>query len=586
MENRNEKHNFKLSHILSLLAIVVLVICLVIVVFAKVGKDKSAQIAQSIENKDTEGLMEQLDEVHSYLETLESAVNESTLTLDTLCKDNENDPEVITMVDSLKEIQEKLNNTKSEVSTLREKVQSDGEYDISVMTENFLSVFEQVENLKKDMGDTLNSIAGLQGDNQKELISEVKRIENSITKSNSDSSNGIISQLKDTNKELLGRIDTMEKKLSDDMEKNRLQTAADLEQVFQYVASGKTDLASALATVGCNPFKDGEGPQILSFSEISYLISHSQDINGTYIAGDNEEHGLSGAVSDDLPIGVAAWVKGNYIVGSGKGVENAYNKGFNEGYQGGYNEGHGDGYIEGIQEIHNANIAYVYHVHTTSDQTVRPADYHSPEADGCFTVPVYKTVAYTVYNPGCSCSCGSVHWEGNGWGQNGMYECTDQWLVCDECGHRDHRGSSCGTGRGNRTEYRQEIDYYACGCNKTDYATAQEGASVESATIYFNGMPIDIPPVVESAGMTQTIRSQIREEIAVNTENQAPEETTESMENQTPEETAESTEDQALEGNAQNTENQSSKESEGNTENQAPEETTESMENQTSEENR
>lgn len=489
MIETNEKKNNKLTHLLSLLAIVALLICMTVVIFIRINKGNSVDIADSIENKDNEELITELEEVHTYLETLESAVNESTLTLETLkqTENPEDSEEVNKMIENLDTIYEKLNTTRGDISELKKQLESSNEYDSGVMIENFMSVYSRVNELKEQMNHTLNSIESLQGDNQRELISEVKRIENSINKNSENSFNGILGQMKASDSDIINRIDDAEKRLGAKIDQNKSDSDKNLEQVFGYVASGKKGIASALATIGSTQGIDAENNEakILSFSEIKEIISHSQDISGTYEKPGGETESLNGACENNLPYGYAAWVNGKYILGNGKDIEDSYQSGYQEGYTEGYGRGHGDGYIEGLQEIHNAQISYVYHEHTTSDGTVRAADYQSLEPDGCFTHPVYKTVEYTYYDQGCTCSCQEVHWseypdkapDGTGAGS--------RTLECDDCNHGDHRGGVCGSGAGQKTGYKQEIDYYVCGCNKTDYATDGENATIVSATINF-----------------------------------------------------------------------------------------------------
>ncbi|MCQ2081871.1 MAG: hypothetical protein MJZ11_09430 [Lachnospiraceae bacterium] len=520
MENNDNKRN-KLAHLVSLLSIVALLICMTVVIFIRINKGSGVDIAESIENMDNEELLTELEEVHTYLETLESAVTESTLTLNTLKKEEGNrdddSEEINSMIENLDSIHEKLNGTKSDITTLKKQLEESGEYDTSVMIDNFLSVYSRVNELKEQMSNTLSNMESLQGDNQKQLLSEVKRIESSLENQQGDTLRQLLSEVKrvetslgnmqgDNQKaivsevkqvadsmnksdaDILSKISDAEKRLSDKIDQNNRDYSQSFEQVFGSVASGKKNVASALATIGCSQGKDAETGEfkILSFEEISNLIAHSQDITGVYENQSGESVNVNGATEDNLPYGYAAWVNGRYVLGNGKNIDDAYQRGHSEGYSSGYSEGHGTGYLDGLNEIRNAQISYVYHEHKTSDGEVRAQNYQSPEPDGCFTNPVYKTVENTYYYEGCTCRCEGVHWspypdkaeDGTGAGT--------RYLICDNCNHGDHRGRTCGVGSGNRTEYRQEIDYYICGCNKTDYATEGENATIVYATIYFD----------------------------------------------------------------------------------------------------
>ena len=259
-----------------------------------------------------------------------------------------------------------------------------------------------------------------------------------------------------------------------------------LDLVFQSVADGKKKMASALATVGTKTGMDAQNkPIIMDFGILADKISHSQDISGTY-SKEGTEISLEGASNDNLPRGKAAWVGGNYVVGNGADIDNSYNNGRSEGYSTGYEDGYRQGYSEGLSQVYNAAVNYQYHSHTTSDGTVRSADYHSEVPDGCFCKPVYKTVEKTVESEGCKCTSDNVHWtvhSEDGCAVHGVPAgSVCEFLVCDECGHADHRGGVCGDGRGEpETTYEEVIDYYECGCGMTE-------STIIGATLDFSGV--------------------------------------------------------------------------------------------------
>ncbi len=110
------------------------------------------------------------------------------------------------------------------------------------------------------------------------------------------------------------------------------QTGADLDelkaymeeqfsQVFTSVSNGKASLASGLLTIGTDiaDYTENEDAGAAAFAEFTEAIKHSQDCNGT------------GAVPNNLPEGVTAWVDGQYITGTGEDNEQAYQNGFNDG---------------------------------------------------------------------------------------------------------------------------------------------------------------------------------------------------------------------------------------------------------------
>ena len=67
-----------------------------------------------------------------------------------------------------------------------------------------------------------------------------------------------------------------------------------------------------------------------SFSTLINAIVSSQKIKGTYTDTLGVEKDLLGATVNDLPLGKAAWVDGNYIIGNGSIISDTYSKGYND----------------------------------------------------------------------------------------------------------------------------------------------------------------------------------------------------------------------------------------------------------------
>lgn len=76
-------------------------------------------------------------------------------------------------------------------------------------------------------------------------------------------------------------------------------------------------------------------PNTLEYSQLMDGISNSQTVN-------------TGTSSNNLSLGMGAWINGKYIVGNGRDVNEAYAKGFSD----------------GASQNKNANIEYQYHEHT------------------------------------------------------------------------------------------------------------------------------------------------------------------------------------------------------------------------------
>ena len=416
-----EKHNKKstLAHLVSILAIAALFICLVIVIFIKAANKKKvdalseelnlAGIGQSENNDD---MLNRLNEVSSGLEDLESAMNESNTTLNTLVNSDNR-------------------TTEKETIRMSEKDKSDITGGMGNLNDKLTGMSDRFNLSMSEFGSVLEALRK-DGSNNKDVLTE--KMLNVITKV--DSLRGDYSDISDRIKELSDKVS----------------------EAFQSVANGKKSIASALATVGTRLGMDAENmPMILDFKKLSNAVRHSQDIAGAYEC-EGESVALTGASADNLPKGKACWVEGDYVVGNGKDIMDAYDNGHNTGYGEGYDYGYQEGYSAGLSEIENASIEYTCHRHT----------------DGCFTKPVYRTEERSYTSCGCTCdgSAGvswTVHCE-DGCEVHGVPKgSTCQYLVCNGCGHVDHRGHTCGEGAGRVVkDYVEVLDHYEVNCGMTE----------------------------------------------------------------------------------------------------------------------
>jgi|GEM_PF-4883246 len=473
LEKKKYKTN-NMAHLVSLAAIVALILCLGLVVCIRAvinrGNDNSdAELAKMLQNEDGEEMAGRLEEVQKNLETLESAVNDSTSTINTLYKtqDENKKTQLDEYLTQLKSIEERLTSLKSNVSTLMETVNSNEEYDTSVMIENFVKLYSDVDKLKENLDDVLNNILSESGENTEQILkvmdtmqnkfsSNMSSMEDKVTGNMNSMENKLTSNMNSMEDKVNGNMSSMENKLTtnmtsledklsgnittmesnfttnmttlktefnnnitktnDDINKSiedsrtSLETTiqnndtglrdyldafmatvagrfdkvdSDIDSVFQYVANGKRGLASSLATIGTPVDIDVESGQynIESFETLMDKIAHSQDISGTYEEGENSID-LSGALANNLTKGKAAWVCGQYVVGNGADVDEAYNQGY------------GKGYAEGLEKANSANVLYTLgHVHTggTTSSTARNGCYQSTYEYHTYTTTMHET---------------------------------------------------------------------------------------------------------------------------------------------------------------------------------------------------
>lgn len=428
LEKKKIKTN-NMAHLVSFIAIVALIMCLGLVLCIRAalrnGKSNEEELAMELMNEDSEGMAVRLEEVQKNLETLESAVNDSTSTINTLYKtqDEEKRAQLDESLGQLKSIEERLTTLKTNLNTLMKTVDSNEEYDSSVMIESFVKLYADVDKLKGNLDDVLKNMLEVTGENQEQLLkvmntmqdkfstnmtsmedklsNNISSMENKFTTNMTSMQTEVNNNITKTNDGLTKSIEETKNSLETTMQNNnsglreyldgsmaglsgRLDKIdEDINSVFQYVASGKRGLASSLATIGTPVDIDSESGNynIETFETLMNKIEHSQDISGTFGEGDGSLE-LSGASSANISRGHAGWVCGQYIVGTGEDVDEAYNQGY------------GQGYAEGLERANSANVLYTLgHVHTggTVSSNSRNGCYESRYEYYTYTSTMHET---------------------------------------------------------------------------------------------------------------------------------------------------------------------------------------------------
>lgn len=558
-KTRNKGNN--LAHLVSLAAIIALLIVLMIVLFIKTAVGRKAEetvasidFTEGLEGARREDVEVRLEEVQKYLKTLESAVNDSTTTLNTLY-DNRNEEEQAKLNESatkLTSIEERLSKVNIDVTELLKEISANEKTDIDVILEKFSKTSEEIEKLGSETGKIIDELKKTAETNKSEMADEITKIETSLNESTkkteasmTESLNKITSSLNDSinktnnsltdainkgntsltdaitksntsvgemilqsnnsvgelisqgntslsdkiaqgnsrvseeinssNENLSGKIQLLSENISSSLTQgnegimgflnefgasvnerfNRIDT--DIEQVFQYVTNGKLKIASALVTIGDREAEDAEDGQLVqSFDELASKIEHSQDISGTYDS-DGETRDLSGAIENNLPIGVGAWVRGHFVVGNGADIRASFEKGYSDGFA--------DGLAQGLSR--EAHIEYIYHQHVDADGN--PTDSTVINGyGGCFVaaetttvqVPCGGTVSASWHDPDYYWTNG--HWSG----------------TCNRCGAKQVTGGPSGSCGMTRTE-NQATGRYVIGCGKST-------STIESAVVTFD----------------------------------------------------------------------------------------------------
>lgn len=182
---------------------------------------------------------------------------------------------------------------------------------------------------------------------------------------------------------------------------------------------------------------------------------------------------IAAAHPENLSAGTAAWVNGNFIIGTGADNNSYYNLGYMDGF---------------ANSLDNVEVSYIYHVHTDNSDTKYDAD----------------TILYSVDNPGgCFIANGHTH-DKTGTCESktiqtgtrlcGTWDCYSndgyhQKFRCTGCGSTREQYleiSGSGWGLGDHyvetysTSYTcgEPINTWKIGCGKTDQ-------TIESATIQF-----------------------------------------------------------------------------------------------------
>lgn len=196
-----------------------------------------------------------------------------------------------------------------------------------------------------------------------------------------------------------------------------------------------------------------EAASLASQTGVTGTYTNTHDTEDT---SDDTEEDLVAATADNLSLGTAAWVDGQYIVGNGADNNSYYAL----------------GYTTGVAEsLNSANIQYTYHTHTGN----------SSSKGGCYTTPVYHSHSNSCYYEATkgelvydgdkiyrryTCShCGNSSIQGDGVNDNGS-----STIICSYCLNKgDYKcGKSTST-----------IESYKLSCGKTT-------ASIESAILTFD----------------------------------------------------------------------------------------------------
>jgi len=494
----NKKTVKKHSSLLSILCMIIalLLVCLGIVLIIKTLNRSASNTKKEGENlpisektssveqkdsEDTQDMLTELEEVRVYLEDLQSAVNDSTLTIDTLYKNQKDlgDGDVEELESKLADITARMERARSEIKELINSLQNTEYLDSANFIERYLGITKEIDNIREYINSTLNKIeSDGEGNNQRlENISEKLQILMELSKQDYKV------DFEEVLNQLNNKFDSWENEFGDkivDYSERFNSIDNKLEQVFQYVSNGKATLASAITDKKVNVLKTDA-----TFGELFDLImkigSECREVDSAKI--------LEGTIVYD-------GVNNEYVQGNmpNRGSQDDFGPEYGEQkyYESGYypngwtvdtNSAYQKGYLDGKAEIYNAKVTYTYHEHKSANGEVRTADYCSEEQGGCFNEPHYyisgsenhygTCSGYFVIDP-------TMHYKE---GSDGGFaeEC---YAACNACGTVGGYGGKC-TATTSWTSNTYSIDYYMCNCGKTDYATAKEEATLAGATIDF-----------------------------------------------------------------------------------------------------
>lgn len=110
----------------------------------------------------------------------------------------------------------------------------------------------------------------------------------------------------------------------------------------------KTDRVAAGATFS-DLLKEIKNSQAIDTSESVYVLQNGTVTDDSTAEGVVEKQ-IAGATAENLTAGTAAWVDGQYIVGTGADNNSYYNR----------------GYTEGVAKVDNGTVTYITHSHTES----------------------------------------------------------------------------------------------------------------------------------------------------------------------------------------------------------------------------
>lgn len=539
----DKKNVSKKTPVIMVLGVILaaLLLCLGVVLIIRainVGKKGSTSVVSSNTEKtdeymdessitDSNTVLTELEEVRVYLEELESAVNDSTLSIDTLTKNKEaDDRDTEPIMEKLTELSSRVEKTKKEISLMIDGINSSEMNDLNVILGGFVKITQEVDKIREEMAITLEDIQKVGAGNSEQLRVISEKMQISLNTSSKDFKERLESATHALENKLATTTDTLENKFAATTDalgnrfaesadaignkidttvlglgnnidimaeniKNQLNTLAanqkdyterfnsidaTLEQVFQSVSNGKKMLAAAITDKKVDVPSD-----IAAFEVYCELIRRIGADSGAVDA----QKVLEGTVVYD-------GLNNEYVSGNipDHGYQDNYCPDFSDQkyYEAGYypngwlvdtNPAYQKGYVDGKAEIYNAHVSYSYHEHKTGDGQIHEADFHSPTASGCFTNP-HRYVSGTVTKyAGCPGACVS---------NPNMIEVSfgvmERYAECNICGRVGGYGEGCG----KMTEYTENIysiDYYTCSCGKTDYQTAGENATIIGASISF-----------------------------------------------------------------------------------------------------
>lgn len=250
---------------------------------------------------DNEATVEKLKEVSKYLDYLGSSVNDSTLTLNTLYKDQEllkeNDDlsreQIVSISENIGGIDREISSIKKEVTSLINELKSSEDISHEQYTERLSDITERVKTLNaaldnsySDISSLIERLEGAQKSDYASLIDSLNKtkdtlgadnlnslntlkdilaeldtgVQDSLTSLNNDISNKYLtlndnmeSSFRTLNTDIVNNFNTTingEDGLREYIESSFANVGTELQKVFQFVADGKKILATALATKG------------------------------------------------------------------------------------------------------------------------------------------------------------------------------------------------------------------------------------------------------------------------------------------------------------------------------------------------